>query len=164
MLLLFVFFLHWLCIRTSSGQTIRHILQTTPALYVQNSNVLNDCSLYPLYTTYIYLNSWYQCLIRVMLFPMCILLFFTQFILVTFLILWLSNVHCIYILICSPMTSVCFWCVRVCVRVCVCVFVCVCACMYVYVCVRACVYVCVLSNNNTLQCLNGACLNTNVLS
>ena len=136
MLLLFGFFLHWLCIRTSSGQTIRHILQTTPALYVQNSNVLNDCSLYPLYTTYIYLNSWYQCLIRVMLFPMCILLFFTQFILVTFLILWLSNVHCIYIYTYMLPDGISLFLV----------------CMFV------------LSNYNTLQCLNGAFLNTNVLS
>ena len=111
-----------LCLRicSSSGKTIMHILQTTPALYVQNSNVLNDCSLYQLYTTYTHLNFWHQCLIRVMLFSLCIFLFFTQFILVTCLIEWLSIVHCIYILICSPIASVCFWCMCACacVRVC----------------------------------------------
>ena len=68
MLFMFVSFLFCLCVCTSSGQKIRHILQTAPVLSIHNSYVLNDCSLYQFYTAYTYLNFWHRCLIRVILF------------------------------------------------------------------------------------------------
>jgi len=107
---MFVVFLLCLCICTSNDQYIRHIWQTTHALSIQKSYLLNDCSLYQMYTAYKYF--WHRCLIRV-------ILFFSLnssivHIIYSCLIVWLSNVHCIYMF--DGISCVC---VCVCARACV---------------------------------------------
>ena len=122
MLFMFVVFLLSLCICTSNDQNIRHILQTTPAVSIQKSYLLNDCSVYQMYTAYTYF--WHRCLIRV-------ILFFSLNSSIVHIIYSCNLSHCvvvkctlhiyIYLYVRWHQLCVCV-CVRACVRARVCVF------------------------------------------